>query len=65
MKKPKVTIIIPAYNSQEYIGRCLDSVFAQTFQDFEVLVINDGSTDETGEIVKKYARNNKQLRYVE
>ena len=65
MKKPKVTIIIPAYNSQEYIGRCLDSVFAQAFQDYEVLVLNDGSTDETGEIVKKYARSNKQLRYVE
>lgn len=65
MKNPKVTIIIPAYNSQEYIERCLDSVLVQTFRDFEVLVINDGSTDNTGEVVKGYAEKNKQIRYVE
>lgn len=65
MKKPKVTVIIPAYNSEEYIGRCLDSVLSQTFQDFEILVINDGSNDDTGKIVKKYAKKDKRIRYIE
>ena len=65
MKKPKVTVIIPAYNSQEYIERCLDSVLAQTFQDFEILVINDGSIDDTGKIVKEYAKKDERIRYVE
>lgn len=65
MKKPKVTVIIPAYNSEEYIGRCLDSVLSQTFQDFEILVINDGSKDNTGEIVKEYSKKDKRIKYME
>ena len=65
MKKPMVTVIIPAYNSQEYIGRCLDSVLLQSFQDFEIIVINDGSKDKTGKIIEKYAKKDKRIRYYE
>ena len=43
----KVTIIIPVYNSEKYIGKCLDSILQQTYQDFEILVVNDGSTDNS------------------
>ena len=57
MKKPKVTVIIPVYNAEDYIGRCLDSVLKQTYQDFLILAINDGSTDRTDEILKKYAKD--------
>jgi len=46
---PKVSVIIPSYNTAQYIGETLDSVFAQTFDDFEVIVVNDGSPD-TGEL---------------
>lgn len=46
-KTPTVSIIIPAYNLAPYIGETLDSVFAQTYSDFEAIVINDGSTDDT------------------
>ncbi|WP_432737254.1 glycosyltransferase family 2 protein [Maridesulfovibrio sp. FT414] len=44
---PEISVIMPTYNRSEYIGRALDSVFAQTFKDFECIVIDDGSTDDT------------------
>ncbi|MFK7833710.1 MAG: glycosyltransferase family 2 protein [Winogradskyella sp.] len=53
----KVSIIIPAYNKQEAILETLDSVFCQTFNDFEVLVIDDGSTDRTAEVVQAYSND--------
>ena len=64
MKRPVVTVIIPAYNAEKYIGRCLDSVLKQSFKDFEILVIDDGSTDKTGDIVKRYAENDRRINYV-
>jgi glycosyltransferase involved in cell wall biosynthesis len=51
---PKASIIIPAYNAEEYIGKTLDSILAQTFSDFECIVIDDGSTDDTVEVIKGY-----------
>ena len=51
---PLVSIIIPTYNRAEYLKRALKSVFSQTFKDFEVLVMDDGSTDNTLEIVESF-----------
>ena len=51
---PAVSIIIPMYNSEKYIGECLDSVLAQTFDDYEVIVVDDCSTDESCKIVESY-----------
>lgn len=51
----KVSIIIPVYNSENTLVRCLDSIHSQTFNDFEVLMINDGSTDNSESICRKYA----------
>ncbi|MCC6544913.1 MAG: glycosyltransferase [Nitrospirae bacterium] len=51
---PKVSVIIPTYNREKYIVETLESVFAQTFTDFEVIVIDDGSTDHTADILKPY-----------
>jgi glycosyltransferase involved in cell wall biosynthesis len=51
---PKASIIIPAYNAEKYIGKTLDSILAQTFQDFECLVVDDGSSDGTVDVVKNY-----------
>ena len=51
----KFSIIVPLYNCEKYIKDCLDSILAQTYKNFEVVVVNDGSTDESVEIVKSYA----------
>ena len=47
---PKVSIIIPVYKAETYLRRCVDSILAQTFTDFEVLLIDDGSPDRSGKI---------------
>ena len=51
---PAVSIIIPMYNAEKYIGDCLDSILTQTFDDYEVIVVDDASTDNSREIVKSY-----------
>lgn len=51
---PKFSIIVPVYNVEKYIKKCLDSIFDQTFKDFEVIVVNDGTKDNSMDIVKKY-----------
>ncbi len=52
---PRVTVFIPAYNRQDYIGLAIDSILQQDFTDLEVLVVDDGSTDSTPEVVESYA----------
>lgn len=51
---PKVSVIVPVYNSEKYIAQAVDSVLCQTFHDFELIVVDDGSTDRTAEILKRY-----------
>ncbi len=55
-KMEKISIIIPAYNLELYIGKCLDSLLAQTFRDFEIYVMDDGSTDRTWQILQDYEK---------
>ena len=54
MKKPKFSIIVPVYNTEKYLKRCLDSIKSQTFKDYEVIIVNDGSTDNSSDIISKY-----------
>ena len=51
---PKVSVIIPVYNVEHYIDRCLKSVIEQTLEDIEIIIVNDGSTDSSKEIIEKY-----------
>jgi len=60
----KVSIIIPAYNVAGYIEPCLDSVLAQTFTDFEVIAVNDGSSDNTGAILDEYAGRDARIKVI-
>ena len=53
--KPLLTVIVPAYNVENYLGDCLDSIMGQTQMDHKVIVVNDGSTDDTGKIAQRYA----------
>ncbi len=54
MKNPAVSIVVPMYNVEKYIETCLNSILAQTFQDFEVIIVDDCSTDRSAEIVQTY-----------
>lgn len=51
---PQISVVIPLYNKERYIKRTLDSVLAQTFQNFEIIIVNDGSTDQSPRIVEQY-----------
>lgn len=59
---PKISVIIPVYNVEKFLSRCLDSVLDQTFKDFEVVCINDGSTDRSEEILQEYAKNDQRIK---
>ena len=52
MDKIAVSVIIPVYNVEKYLAECLDSVISQDIQDMEIICVNDGSTDSSGEILK-------------
>ena len=59
---PKISIIIPVYKAEKYLYSCLDSILPQTFTDFEVLLIDDGSPDRSGEICEEYAKKDARIR---
>lgn len=58
---PLISIIIPAYNAESYLSRCLESIFLQEFENYEVIVINDGSIDGTAAILKEYSAKHPNL----
>ena len=63
---PKMSVIIPVYNTEKYIEKCLESLAGQTMQDFEVIIVNDGSTDNSKKVIKDYMKNsNLDIRYLE
>lgn len=61
-KLPKVSVIVPVYNTEKWLARCIDSILAQTFTNFELLLINDGSTDSSGAICDEYAEKDSRIR---
>jgi glycosyltransferase involved in cell wall biosynthesis len=64
-RSPKVSVILPARNEGRYIARCLDSLLGQDYPNFEIIAINDSSTDGTGEIMKAYAANDLRVMHID
>lgn len=60
---PKVSIVVPVYNREKTISFCLDSILSSEFKAFEVIVVDDGSTDSTSEICKEYANKDQRIKY--
>lgn len=60
-KKPVISVIVPVYNSEKYLPDCLESILGQTFGDFELLLIDDGSQDNSGSICDKYASRDSRV----
>ena len=56
-----ISVIIPAFNIEKYIGRCLSSVINQSYKNLEIIVVNDASTDSTGKIIDEYAAKDKRI----
>lgn len=61
---PLVTIITPTFNHAKYIADCIESVIAQTFQNWEMIIVNGGSTDNTGKIIEKYLLKDKRIKLI-
>jgi len=60
-KTPQVSVIMPAYNAEKYIGEAIESILNQTYKDFELIIVNDASTDSTGSIIKTYAEKDERI----
>ena len=58
----KVSLIVPIYNSSKYLKKCLDSLVNQTLKDIEIILINDGSTDDSEKLIKNY--EDKRIKYI-
>ena len=58
----KVSVIIPVYNAEKYLEECLDSLLRQTFTDMEIICVDDGSTDSSAEILKRFQEKDRRIR---
>lgn len=61
MNNPKISVIVPVYNVERYLRKCLDSIIAQTFSDWECICVDDGSPDNSGKILDEYAAKDKRF----
>ena len=64
MKNPKLSIIVPVYNAEKYLSKCLDSILAQTYENWECIIVNDASPDGVGEIISSYAQRDQRFKVI-
>lgn len=60
-----VSFIIPVYNAENFLFECINSIFAQTYKDFEIIMVDDGSSDNSVQIIKNLQLNHKQIKLIE
>ena len=65
MKKPIISVIVPVYNVEKYLAKCLDTILAQTFSNIEIICVNDGSTDNSRKILAQYAQKDSRVKIVD
>ena len=63
-EQPMISVIVPVYNTQDYLVRCLDSLLAQTYPNLEILLIDDASTDGSGRLCEEYAAGDDRLQII-
>lgn len=61
---PQISVIMPAYNAAKFISKSIESILSQTYKDFELIILNDASTDNTLEIIEKYAKDDPRIRVI-
>ena len=62
--QPELTVIVPVYNVEKYLHKCINSILAQSYKDFELILVNDGSADKSGEICDYYAQKDKRIKVI-
>lgn len=60
-----VSVIVPVYNTEEFLEKCIQSIVNQTYRELEIIMINDGSTDSSGSICRKWERLDERIWYIE
>ena len=57
-----ITVIIPVYNSEKYLDKCLESILSNTYKNLEIILVNDGSTDDSGNICERYCERDSRFK---
>lgn len=65
MSDIKISIIMPVYKVEEYVGKAIESILAQTFTEFEFLIVDDGTPDRSGEICDQYAKKDQRIQVIQ
>ena len=64
MNEYEISVIIPVYNAEKYLNECIDSILNQTIKNIQIVIVNDGSTDNSGSIIEKYSQDHSNIKYI-
>ena len=64
MNKPLISVVVPVYNVEQYLKKCLDSIIKQKYNNLEIIIVNDGSTDNSQKICQEYVKKDKRIKLI-